>query len=101
MRVTVDATSALLRSAGIKNYIWHWVRHLRRLAATDTIAGFPYLWDLGRLDHYASTLSAAATLPRLALLYFVNVPGNPALDWILSAPIFFTPRIRSGRRRGG
>lgn len=83
MRVTIDATSALLRSAGVKNYTYHWVRHLRRLAHGDEIRAFPYLNDLGRLDHEASTLAGWQTLPRLAMLYFVNIPGNPALDWIL------------------
>ena len=90
MRVTIDATSALLRSAGIKNYTYHWVRHLRLQAQPDDdIRAFPYLKDFGRLDHEASTIPAWQTLPRLALLYFVNAPGNPALDWILSASDIF------------
>ena len=84
MRVTIDATSALLRSAGIKNYTYHWVRHLRRQAQDDEIRAFPYLKDFGRLDHEASTIPVWQTLPRLALLYFVNAPGHSALDWILS-----------------
>src|SRR5580700_2953173 len=89
MRITIDATSALLRSAGIKSYTYHWVRHLRRLAQSDDIRAFPYLNDFGGLDHEASTLSEWQTLPRLALLYFVNVPGNPTLDWILGGSDIF------------
>jgi glycosyltransferase involved in cell wall biosynthesis len=89
MRVTIDATSALLRSAGIKSYTYHWVRHLREQAGGDQIRAFPYLHDFGRLDHEASTLAAWQTAPRLALLYFVNIPGNPALDWILSGSDVF------------
>jgi glycosyltransferase involved in cell wall biosynthesis len=89
MRITIDATSALLRSAGIKSYTYHWVRHLRRLAQSDDIRAFPYLNDFGGLDHEASTLSEWQTLPRLALLYFVNVPGNPTLDWILGSSDIF------------
>ncbi len=83
MRVTIDATSALLRSAGVKNYTFHWVRHLRQQANDDRIRAFPYLSDLGRLDHEVSTLTRVQTLPRLALLYFVNLPGNPAINWVL------------------
>jgi alpha-1,3-rhamnosyl/mannosyltransferase len=83
MRVTIDATSALLRSAGVKNYVYHWVRHMRRLAKGDEIRAFPYLHDFGKLDHEASTLASWQTYPRLALLYFVNIPGNPALDWVV------------------
>ena len=88
-RSAVDATSALLRSAGIKSYTWHWVRHLRRQAHGDDIRAFPFLEEFGQLDHQASTLTRWRTLPRLALLYFVNAPGNPALDWILSGSDIF------------
>lgn len=89
MRVTIDATSTLLRSAGIKSYTYHWIRHLQRQAQGDQIRAFPYLGDLGRLDHEGSTIAAWQTLPRLALLYFVNAPGNPALDWILAGSDIF------------
>lgn len=89
MRVTIDATSALLRSAGIKSYTYHWVSHLRKQSPPDEIRAFPFLKDFGRLDHQASTLSEWQTLPRLALLYFVNIPGNPALDWLLAGSDIF------------
>ena len=91
MRVTIDATSALLRSAGVKSYIYHWVRHLRRHAKPpqDEICAFPFLNDFGGLDHESSMLSLAQTLPRLALLHFVNVRGNPALDRILRGSDIF------------
>jgi glycosyltransferase involved in cell wall biosynthesis len=101
MRVTIDATSALLRSAGIKSYTYHWVRHLRKQAQPGEIRAFPYLNDFGRLDHEASTLSDWQTLPRLALLYFVNAPGNPALDWILAGSDIFhaSNQVRRAPRR--
>ena len=56
MRILIDATSLLLRSAGIKNYAYHWVTHLRRLAGPDTIRAFPFLNRLGELDHDQSSL---------------------------------------------
>jgi alpha-1,3-rhamnosyl/mannosyltransferase len=89
MRVTIDATSALLRSAGVKGYTWHWIRQLRRLEQGEEIRAFPYLHDLGPLDHNTSNLSFLRTVPRIALLHFVNLPGNPALDWILSGSDIF------------
>lgn len=90
MRVLIDATSVLLRSAGIKSYTYHWIEHLRAAAgASDEIRAFPYLNGLGRLEHERSVLTSAATYPRLALLYFVNVPGNPAIDWIASGAEVF------------
>src|SRR5258705_13832298 len=101
MRVTIDATSALLRSAGVKNYVYHWVRHMRRLAKGDEIRAFPYLNDFGRLDHEASTLASWQTYPRLALLYFVNVPHNPTLDWILAGSDLFhsSNQVRRAAKR--
>ena len=32
MRVVIDATPLLVRSAGVKNYLYHWILHLRRAA---------------------------------------------------------------------
>lgn len=83
MRVMIDATSLLLRSAGIKNYTWFWIQHLRRQAEVEErIDAFPWLWNVGGLDHERSVLARWETLPRLAMLYFVNIPGNPALTWL-------------------
>jgi glycosyltransferase involved in cell wall biosynthesis len=90
MRVLIDATSLLLRSAGIKTYTWHWIRSLRQQAGpSDEIATFPFLNGLGDLRHDASVLSAASTLPRLGLLYFLNLPGNPAIDWAVRGADLF------------
>jgi glycosyltransferase involved in cell wall biosynthesis len=87
VRITIDATSALLRSAGVKSYTYHWVRHLRENAGSDEIRAFPYLNDFGRLDHQASTLARWQTIPRLALLYLVR--DSTFLDWVVGdADIF-------------
>lgn len=83
MRVLIDATSVLLRSAGVKSYTYHWIEHLRRLARSE-IQAFPFLDRFGDLTHEGSVVSPLATYPRLALLYFVNIPGNPAMDWLTS-----------------
>lgn len=84
MRIIIDASSTLVRSAGVKNYVWHWVRHLRRQAAEDVdISAFPFLGDLGRLDHEASALSRPATVARLALIKSINDIGFPRLDWLV------------------
>jgi len=89
--ITIDATSALLRSAGIKNYTYHWVRHLRAQAlaeaAGDEIRAFPYLRDFGRLDHQTSTLSRWQTTPRLGLLYLAR--ESALLDWVLRGTDIF------------
>jgi glycosyltransferase involved in cell wall biosynthesis len=107
MRITIDATSALLRSAGVKGYTYHWLRHLRQEAAArgegDEIHAFPLLGDWGDLDHEHSALSPASTWGRLALLYAVNVFGRPVLDRILQGTQVFHAgnlvRKRPGRAR--
>lgn len=83
MRVLIDATSVLLRSAGIKSYTYHWIEHLRSAATADQILAFPYLSRFPNLDHERSILDPVSTYSRLAILYFVNTPGNPAIDWVL------------------
>ena len=82
MRIQIDATPLLLVSAGVKNYFYYWLRHLRRQAGGDEILAFPFLGDYGALTHERSVVSRWATYPRLALLYFVNTPGNPAIEWV-------------------
>src|SRR5260370_10738253 len=82
MRILIDATSLLLRSAGVKSYTYNWIRSLRQIAAPGEIRAFPFLKALGRFTHEHSVRNAAATYPRLALLYLANVPGNPLLSWI-------------------
>ncbi len=81
MTVTIDATSALLRSAGIKSYTYHLVRALRQIAKPDEIRAYPYLKDFGALDHEASSLSRFGTLARIGALYFSR--STPLLDLML------------------
>ncbi len=81
MTIIIDATSTLVRSAGIKNYVWHWVRHLRELGAD--VRAFPFLHDFGKLDHEASALSRPATVARFALIKSMNEIGVPPLDWLI------------------
>jgi len=90
MRITIDATSALLRSAGVKGYTYHWLRSLRRQAsANDDIRVFPLLKAWASLDHEHSVLPLAPTIARLAALHAANVLGPPALDMLLGATDIF------------
>lgn len=81
MRITIDATSLLLRSAGVKNYTYHWIRHLRALAREDVIGAFPRVGELGELNHDQSVMNAVSTYLRLGVLYSVNQFGSPLMDW--------------------
>jgi glycosyltransferase involved in cell wall biosynthesis len=90
MRVTIDATSTLLRSAGVKNYIYHWIGQLRRQAREgEQIRAFPFLNDLGNLDHESSVRPLWATLPRIAALHAINMLGRSALDLVLQGSHIF------------
>jgi hypothetical protein len=79
MRICIDGTALLLRSAGIKNYLYHWMRALAKHAPEHRISAFPMLGDIGDLDHDRSTLTALQTYPRIAVLQFINKIFNPAI----------------------
>jgi alpha-1,3-rhamnosyl/mannosyltransferase len=83
MRIVIDATPILVRSAGVKNYLYHWLQHLRSAGGEDTFRAYPFIRQLGELNHDASVFSSMPTLARLALLHFANLPGNPTLDLLL------------------
>jgi alpha-1,3-rhamnosyl/mannosyltransferase len=81
MRITVDATSTLLRSAGVKSYTYHWLKHLRRAARPDEeIRAFPYVGEIETLDHERSAVSALGTWARLGVVHAVNTLGSFVLD---------------------
>ena len=84
MRICVDATSLLLRSAGVKNYIYHWMRAMQRDAPEHTITAYPLLDAAGDLNHEGSTLSFWQTLPRIALLHLMNLRYMPGMDSLMS-----------------
>ncbi|MCZ2147441.1 MAG: glycosyltransferase family 4 protein [Bryobacterales bacterium] len=89
MRVTVDATSLLLRSAGVKSYTFHWLKALRQQAGPDCIRAFPFIGKTGELDHDRSMLPKWATYPRLAILYGVNLTGAALLDMCIAGSDIF------------
>src|SRR5450755_1355560 len=79
MCLLIDATSLLLRSAGVKNYTYRWLEHLRAFAGNERIRAFPYLDQPGALIHDRSTLSSAQTYPRIAALHLAN---SGLVDWL-------------------
>src|SRR3954447_21872005 len=80
MRICIDATALLLRSAGIKNYLYYWMRSLREYAPQHQITAFPWLGDIGALDHDRSILTPLQTYPRIAVLQFINKIYGPAVN---------------------
>lgn len=83
MRILIDATSLLLRSAGIKTYTYHWIQHLWQQAGNEQIFTFPHFGKLASLNHERSIFSPAETYPKLAMLYAANVlTALPLLSWM-------------------
>jgi len=72
MHVAVDASPLLLRSAGVKNYLYHWIGALRQAAHGHRVSPFPFLDQIGDLTHEQSTLSPSQTIPRIAFLLASN-----------------------------
>src|SRR6185369_2312975 len=72
MRVTIDAIPLLLRSAGVKNYLYYWTRHLLQQQGALEIRLFPFLHAPELLDHDASAAGLFTTVTRLGLLYLLN-----------------------------
>ena len=42
MRICIDATSLLLRSAGVKNYVYHWILSMQRECRQHTVHRVPH-----------------------------------------------------------
>jgi len=96
-RIAIDAVPLLVRSAGVKNYLYHWITHLRRLTEVRL---FPYLDRLPALDHEGSAAGAVGTLARQGLLYALNHVPNHALDWIgPAADVFHATKLLYPPRR--
>jgi alpha-1,3-rhamnosyl/mannosyltransferase len=72
MFITIDAVPLLLRSSGVKNYLYHWTRHLMDEATDMDIRLFPLLGKPSVLDHEGSTMDAANTLLRLSAVRALN-----------------------------
>lgn len=100
MRISIDAVPLLVRSAGVKNYLFHWIVHLRRLLGDSQVQLFPFLDRLPELNHEYSVAGAPGTLARQALLYALNLWPNHAWDWMgPTADIFHATKLLNPPRR--
>ena len=81
MKIIIDATSLLLPSAGVKNYMFYWIRALLAEAGPDTISLFPLLDSLpADLNHESSPCGRTDRF-RLWLVRFLNIRHNPLSAW--------------------
>jgi glycosyltransferase involved in cell wall biosynthesis len=89
MQIAIDAMPLLVRSAGVKNYLYHWIDHLRRQAGAGTIRTVPPLDSLGALMHNGSVAGRLRTAAGLASLALSNYTPLPVLDWLTSGADLF------------
>ncbi|MBL0159066.1 MAG: hypothetical protein IPP47_18430 [Bryobacterales bacterium] len=62
MKIAIDATALLLRSAGVKSVLYHWLRALQDLAGAESVVAYPPMPELGGLDHEGSVAGRWPTL---------------------------------------
>jgi glycosyltransferase involved in cell wall biosynthesis len=84
MRILIDATPLLLRSAGVKNYTYYWIQNLWQQARNDRILTLPSLARLGSLNHERSIAGTALTYMHLGRVFASNAaPSLPLLRWTM------------------
>jgi glycosyltransferase involved in cell wall biosynthesis len=94
MRLTIDAVPLLVRSAGVKNYFYHWVRHLKQQAQGIDLKLFPFLPVPSRLDHEGSVTNRLSTFARLVFLYGLNhTPINVSGELLPRCDVFHTCKL--------
>ncbi len=79
-RVCLDCFPFLVRSAGVKAYLYELHRHLKRTAGGNLLGAFPFLDEELALHHEGSLLGRFGTAWRFALVLFANTGRNPVLD---------------------
>jgi len=99
MRIAIDAIPLLVRSAGVKNYLYHWIVSLRRQLDDERVSLFPFLDRLEPLDHQGSIADAPGTLARQALLFALNLRPNRMAEFMNNADIFHATKLLYPPRR--
>ncbi len=82
MRLVLDCVPFLVRSAGVKAYLFQLHTYLRRTAGQHTVGSFPWLDHVTSFHHEGSVIPPLATTARIGFLYFINIPGNHILDLV-------------------
>jgi len=101
MRVTIDAVPLLVRSAGVKTYLYYWIQHLRKASLGLDIRLFPFLQgEPYSLNHEGSIAGPLGTTARLGLLYLLNLFPNDISAWLdPRVDIFHTCKLLNPPRR--
>ncbi len=100
MSLLIDVSPLMLRSAGVKAYIWYWTRALIDAAGKDAVRTFPRVDFSGTLNHESSMASVLETFAGLATLYATNYLGLPLINLGLGRTKLFhaTNQVRRAPR---
>jgi glycosyltransferase involved in cell wall biosynthesis len=82
VRILIDAVPLLVRSAGVKNYLYYWLEHLWRVAPAGTVRTLPAMRGLPPLHHDKSMAGPLKTFAGLGTLALSNYTPLPVFDWL-------------------
>jgi glycosyltransferase involved in cell wall biosynthesis len=100
LRISIDAVPLLVKSAGVKNYLYYWTRHLRQESRGPEIRLFPFLGTPRGLDHEDSMTGPWSTRARLGLIYLLNCFPNDISGWMDSkTDVFHSCKLMNPPRR--
>src|SRR5215475_11976530 len=100
MRVAIDAVPLLVRSAGVKNYLYYWIQSLLKESDDVDIRLFPLLNNPQRLNHEGSAADVFTSVLRLGLLFLLNRVPNNVAGWISpKTDVFHTCKLLNPPQR--
>ncbi len=101
MKIAIDATPLLLRSAGVKTVLYHWIRALREEARGDEILIYPPMGNPGALLHDGSVAGRLPTWLGMAMAVANQRAAVPFPDWLARGADLFhcTNQVRTPPRR--
>ena len=81
MKIAIDATALLIRSAGIKSVLYHWLHALQALAGAENVVAYPPMPEVGGLNHEGSVAPRWHTLRGIAMTVANQRLGVPFPQW--------------------
>jgi glycosyltransferase involved in cell wall biosynthesis len=102
LRICIDGTPLLMNSAGIKTYLYHWLKSLKASRNSHHLTVFPGIRELDDLEHQISLKKQIPAAWRLALVAYLNWNRNSS--WLASvfcgaADLFHTSKILDPPKR--
>src|SRR5262245_59552905 len=88
MLIAIDATTLLIPSAGVSNYVYYWYRALKAAADSrgDHVTTYPPRLPVGAsLDHQKPVIGHLRARLWRGLVELANIPGSPLLEMQLGS----------------